>query len=165
MSQLCSTVTPAVHLPVLTLQEVMTVWAAYTRAMRSDPNPDSPFASPRAAGADSELIWDLAGMMVGAGGESSDSSSSTKRTSATGGMVEAAQGGGSGRRHTCSTVMGVRDSPLAVTAAAAGATAAGVLQAGEQAGLELAGPRRKGWLFRGRNLFRAGAFSAGGSKD
>lgn len=142
------------------------MWGAYTRAMRSDPNPDSPFASPRAAGADSELIWDLAGTMVGAGGEtSSSSSSSTERTSTTGGMGEAAQGGGSGRGHTCSTVMGVRDSPLAVTAAAAGATAAGVLQAGKQARPELPGPRRKGWLFRGRNLFRAGPSSAGGSKD
>ena len=54
------------------LVEVFEVWAAWTRAMRADPCPGSPFASPRGQGHDEDLIWDLA--QIAAGGRSSSSS-------------------------------------------------------------------------------------------
>ncbi|GAB4814569.1 hypothetical protein N2152v2_001615 [Parachlorella kessleri] len=42
------------------VQEVFNVWWSYTRAMRADPDPDSPFLSPRLSHADSDLVWGVA---------------------------------------------------------------------------------------------------------
>ena len=42
------------------MQEVFNVWWSYTRAMRADPDPGSPFLSPRLSHADSDLVWGVA---------------------------------------------------------------------------------------------------------
>lgn len=57
------------------LQAVLDTWSSYVRAMRADADPDSPFASPRDPSADSELIWDVAGLLAVAPVSSTDSGS------------------------------------------------------------------------------------------
>lgn len=57
------------------LAQVLDVWAAYTRAMRVEPDPGSPFASPRGPGQDEALVFDLAELMAGGRGSSSEESS------------------------------------------------------------------------------------------
>lgn len=118
------------------LQSVLSVWAAYSRAMRGpEPEPESPFASPRQPGEDEALVWDVALLMAGGPGSataSSSTSSAASSTGSTGGAVS------SGPAHTT----------IAVTAAPstdAPAQSAQTTEAGQ--------PRR--WrfgLFRSRHL-------------
>lgn len=62
------------------LQAVWDAWSAYARAMRADPDPGSPFASPRAPEQDAQLMWDVAGLLAANGGASASSGESDSRT-------------------------------------------------------------------------------------
>lgn len=72
------------------------MWASYTRAMQADPDPGSPFSSPRLPHDDSHLIWtaaDLAGL--GLGGECSSCSSGPCSAASRSGEERRAGAGGS----------------------------------------------------------------------
>lgn len=58
------------------MQEVLSVWAAYACAMRAEPDPASPFASPRSPHTDAELMWTVAEDLGSLGPGSSSTSSS-----------------------------------------------------------------------------------------
>lgn len=93
------------------LQAAFDAWSAYARAMRADPDPGSPFASPRAPEEDAQLIWDVAGLLAAAGdASSSGADASGSGASRGGGPSSSAQGstGGGGEggnaRATASSV-------------------------------------------------------------
>lgn len=126
-----------------TLGQVFEVWAAFTRAMRAEPNLGSPFASPRRPGADEELILDLAELMAGGPSSSGESVTSGGSPASSCGGSGAAPGAGSLLQHTSMTVAAAA-SPAAQSGVPAAPPAA---EAGQQQG------QRKRWGL-GRRLFR-----------
>lgn len=95
------------------LAQVVDVWAAYSRAMRAEPDHGSPFASPRAPEEDATLVFGLAELVAG-GRSSSDGSggSHIPTSSSEAEVVERALG------HTSITVAaaGTAAAPLAMDA-------------------------------------------------
>lgn len=126
------------------LGEVFETWAAFSRAMRAEPDPGSPFASPRQPGADEALILGLAELMAGEPSSGTESGASGSPASSCG-STGAASGAGGLPRHTSITVAAAA-TPAAVQLAAPAA------QAPEEAGQQHG--QRKRWGLGGR-LFRS----------
>lgn len=126
------------------------MWAAYTRAMRAEYDPGSPYASPRAREADGQLIWDVAEMVAG------DLSSSASAGCAGASTVSRAgsSAGGSSSRSAPARAPNAQPVLAAEQAEHGQVRAAEPATASSNAG---AGSRR--WRLRGlaRNL--AGAFN------
>ena len=97
------------------MAQVLDVWAAYARAMQAEPDPGSPFASPRAAGEDAALVSDLAELVAGGRGSSEESDGSTSSSS---GSSRKTTDGGTVPGHTSITVAAA-GSPGASMAASA----------------------------------------------
>lgn len=122
------------------LAQVLDVWAAYARAMRAEPDPGSPFASPRAAGEDAALMFDLAKLV--AGGRSSSEESDGSSSSSSGSSRKTTDGG---------TVPGHTSITVAATGSPGASMAAAATPVGE-AGRQQEQRRRRGL---GVRLFRS----------
>lgn len=138
------------------------MWAAYARAMRAEPNPDSPFASPRAPEADGRLIWDLAELVAGSPSTGSRGSSGTGSSSSNNNVTL-----NSGKRASSGRTTTVQPHKLTASPAPAAAPQAGeehgdASGAGVNAGTGVPAGRR--WRLRGFAKNLAGAFGASGSK-
>jgi hypothetical protein len=124
------------------LAQVLDVWAAYTRAMRAELDPGSPFASPRAAGEDAALVFDLAEAVAGGRSSSEESDGSGSPPSSCGSCGKTINGERA-PGHTSLTVA-ASGSPAATVVA----TATPVGEAGQQQ------EQRRRWAL-GVRLFRS----------